>query len=217
MACCFTYHSAAAACQEGYGLAELSGLFLAPRTCGKSLCMKNIVCLGAKPSETGIAFATKLVSNCTPLHVGVKWRRLFRWYNALSTTWLGPKEACSKALSTLVLLWEDLGPGAATTNFGSRAIHGHVNLETTPLQISPPEDAAKRAAPGFYSWRSYLLVGCGICRERVFDSGREGSCATGAAEVGHGDLAFAFPSVSHPGPCSRASHEYILVQFHNTY
>ena len=130
--------------------------------------------------------------------------------------WLDPKTHKAKPYPTLVLLLEGLGPGAATTNFGSRVIHGYVNLGTTPLQISPPEDAAKRAAPGYYSWRSYPL-GCGICRERVFDSGREGSCATGAAEVGHGDLAFAFPSVSHPGPCSHASHEYILVRFHHTY
>jgi hypothetical protein len=172
MAYCFPYHSAAATCQDGYGLAELLVLFLVPRTRGKSLCIKNIVCLRAKPSETGIAFTTKLVSNCIPLHVGVKWRPLFRWYNALSTTWLDSKDAYSKALSTLVLLWEDLSPGAATTNLGFRVIHGHVNPETTPLQISP---RCQKSGSRTFSWRYYVLamLGCGICRERVFDPGRE--------------------------------------------
>jgi hypothetical protein len=52
--------------------------------------------LGAKLSETGIAFGMKLVSNCISLHVGGMWLGLFRWYNALSTTWLDPKDAYSK-------------------------------------------------------------------------------------------------------------------------
>lgn len=85
--------------------------------------------LGAKPSETSIAFVRKLVSNCIPLHAGCLWRRLFRWFNALFTTWLDSRDAHGKAFSTLVLLWERLGPGAATNELWIPSQHDHVIID----------------------------------------------------------------------------------------
>ena len=163
MAQCFTYkHPTAAVGQGGYGLAESPGLFLAPRTCGESLCIR-ILFSEAKPSETGIALGMELVSICIPLHMVGKWRRLFRWYNALFTTAAGPRVPLGHIPQNL---------GAAFGRFRSRRRHNELWIPSRIRSRDFGESPGLSTLPR-ERLQDFQYAILGICRERVFDSGRE--------------------------------------------
>ena len=148
MAYCFTYHSTVAACQGGDGLAELPGLFLAPRTCGESLCMENIVSLGpsrlrpVSPSEWSL-LATAYP--CTWEACGL---------DCFAGTMRSPQRGwiqrthIAKPSEPWCWFGKVSVQAPPQTNFRSRVICGHVSLGMSTGVHSRPH-AAKRAAPGF--------------------------------------------------------------------
>jgi len=176
-------------------------------TCGESLCMR-ILFSEAKTSETSIALGMELVSICIPLHMVGKWRRLFRWYNALFATAAGPRIPLGHIPQNL---------GAAFGRSRSRRRHNELWIPNHTWSREHGEFPGLSTLPR-ERLQDFQCAMLGICREQVFDSGREFLCQRcrwcGCGRSRRSRLRLS-PLPSHPGPCSYASHEYILVRFHH--
>ena len=122
--------------------------------------------LGAKQSETGIALGMELVSICIPLHMVGKWRRLFRWYNALFATAAGPRVPLGHIPQNL---------GAAFGRSRSRRRHNELWIPNHTWSREHGEFPGLSTLPR-ERLQDFQCAMLGICREQVFDSGQEFLC-----------------------------------------
>jgi len=143
MAQCFTYkHPVVAVGQGGYGLAESPGLFLASRHAERASACEYCFLRPRRLRPVSPSVWSLLASAypCTWLESGVD---CFVGTMRCSRQRLDPGSLLGTYRKTLVLLLAGLGPGAATTNFGSRIIPGHVSMENSPVSPRCQESGSR--------------------------------------------------------------------------